>query len=116
MISLKCVSGCTDAKIVDEQALIEGAISIMLTAMGGANLNHDVGYIEHGNCASLEHLSICDDIIGYARKIVKGIEVNPETLAVDVIDRVGPGGNFLADEHTMRNFKTETWYPRLINA
>lgn len=106
--------GCTDSKIVDEQALIEGAMSIMLTAMGGANLNHDVGYIEHGNCASLEYLSICDDMIGYARKVVSGVKVTPDTLALDVIDRVGPGGNFLADEHTMKNFKTETWYPRLF--
>jgi trimethylamine---corrinoid protein Co-methyltransferase len=106
--------GCTDSKMVDEQALIEGAMSILLTAQGGANLNHDVGYIEHGNCASLEYLSICDDLIGYARKIVNGIEVTPETLALDVVDRVGPGGNFLADEHTMKNFKAETWYPRLF--
>lgn len=106
--------GCTDAKIVDEQALIEGAISILLTAQGGANLNHDVGYIEHGNCASLEYLSICDDLIGYARKIVNGIEVTPETLALEVIDRVGPGGNFLADQHTLENFRKETWYPRLF--
>jgi len=106
--------GCTDSKIVDEQALIEGAISILLTAQGGANLNHDVGYIEHGNCASLEYLAICDDLIGFARKIVNGIEVTPETLALDVVDRVGPGGNFLADEHTMKNFKKETWYPRLF--
>ncbi len=107
--------GCTDAKIVDEQALIEGAMSILLTAQSGPNLNHDVGYIEHGNCASLEYLSICDDMIGFARKIVNGIDVSAETLALDVIDRVGPGGNFLADEHTMQNFKQETWYPRLFD-
>ena len=106
--------GCTDAKAVDEQALIEAALSIMLTAQGGANLNHDVGYIEHGNCSSLEYLSICDDLIGYARKVVNGIEVNEETLALDVIDRVGPGGNFLGEKHTMEHFRKETWYPRLF--
>jgi len=106
--------GCTDAKVVDEQALIEGAMSILLTAQSGANLNHDVGYIEHGNCASMEYLCICDDLIGMARKIVNGIDVTPETLALDVIERIGPGGNFLADEHTLRHFKKETWYPRLF--
>lgn len=106
--------GCTDAKIVDEQALIEGAISILMTAQSGANLNHDVGYIEHGNCASLEYLTICDDLIGMARKIVNGIEVTEETLALDVIDKVGPGGHFLAEEHTMKHFKNETWYPQFF--
>ena len=106
--------GCTDAKVVDEQALIEGAMSILLTAQAGANLNHDVGYIEHGNTASLEYLAICDDMIGMARKIVSGIKVDEESLALDVIDKVGPGGHFLAEEHTMKHFKEETWYPRLF--
>ncbi len=106
--------GCTDAKVVDEQALIEGAMSILLTAQSGANLNHDVGYIEHGNTASLEYLTICDDLIGIARKIVSGINVNADTLALDVIDQVGPGGHYLGEEHTMKHFREETWYPRLF--
>ena len=106
--------GCTDAKVVDEQALIEGAISILMTAQSGANLNHDVGYIEHGNCASLEYLTICDDLIGMARRVVDGIKVDEESLALDIVDKVGPGGHFLAEEHTLENFKTETWYPRLF--
>ena len=106
--------GCTDSKVVDEQALIEGAMSILLTAQGGANLNHDVGYIEHGNTASLEYLTICNDLIGMARKIVNGIEVSEETLALDVIDQVGPGGHFFGEEHTMKHFRNETWYPELF--
>ncbi len=106
--------GCTDSKAVDEQALIEGAMSILLTAQSGPNLNHDVGYIEHGNTASLEYLTICNDLIGIARKIVNGIEVNQDTLGLDVIDKVGPGGHFLAEEHTMNHFKKETWYPEMF--
>ncbi|RKX97389.1 MAG: trimethylamine methyltransferase [Spirochaetes bacterium] len=107
-------AGCTDSKIVDEQAAIEDAISIVLSALSGANLIHDVGYIEHGNTASLENLVISDDIIGFAKRIVNGIEVNDDTLATDIIDRVGPGGNFLAEDHTIKYFKTETWYPDLF--
>lgn len=106
--------GCTDSKVVDEQAAIEDALSILLTAQSGANLNHDVGYIEHGNAGSLENLVISDDLIGMARRVVDGIEVNEETLALDVIDEVGPGGHFLAHQHTMDNFKSETWYPDLF--
>ena len=89
-------------------------MSILLTAQSGANLNHDVGYIEHGNTASLEYLTLCDDLIGIARKIVSGIEVSEETLALDVIDKVGPGGHFLGEEHTMKHFRNETWYPQLF--
>ncbi len=106
--------GCTDSKLVDEQACIEGAMSILTTTLSGGNLNHDVGYIEHGNCSSLEYLSICDDLAGYARRITKGIEVNRETLALDVIDKVGPGGHFLTEAHTFENYKKETWYPALF--
>ncbi len=92
--------GCTDSKVVDQQAAIEDALSILITAQSGANLNHDVGYIEHGNCASLENLVISNDLIGFARRIVKGIEVNDDTLGLDVIDKVGPGGHFLGEAHT----------------
>ncbi|MHB9094245.1 MAG: trimethylamine methyltransferase family protein, partial [Eubacteriales bacterium] len=107
--------GCSDSKVADEQAGIEAAMSILLMAQAGPNLNHDVGYIEYGSTASLEMLVICDEIIGMARRIVRGIEVNPETLAVDVIDQVGPGGHFLKTAHTRKFFKTETWYPTLID-
>ena len=107
-------AGCTDSKLVDEQACIEDALSILMTAQSGANLNHDVGYIEHGNCAALENLVISNDLIGFARRIVQGIEVNDDTLAVDLIDKVGPGGHFLGEEHTMKYFKKETYYPDLF--
>ncbi len=106
--------GCSDSKVVDEQAAIEDALSIVMTAQSGANLNHDVGYIEHGNAASLENLVISDELIGFARRIVRGIEVNDDTLATDIIDKVGPGGHFLGEEHTMKYFKEETWYPELF--
>ena len=107
-------AGCTDSKLVDEQAAIEDSMSIMLAALSGANLIHDVGYIEHGNTASLENLVISDELIGFARRLVGGIEVNDDTLAADVIDKVGPGGNYLGEEHTIKYFKTETWYPELF--
>jgi trimethylamine--corrinoid protein Co-methyltransferase len=107
--------GCTDSKIVDEQAGIETAISILMTQLSGPNLNHDVGYIEYGSTASLENLIICDDIIGMVRRIAKGINVNEETLAVDVIDQIGPGGHFLAHEHTMNWFKKETYFNTLLD-
>ncbi|CAA7600615.1 trimethylamine-corrinoid protein Co-methyltransferase [Acididesulfobacillus acetoxydans] len=108
-------AGCSDACVVDEQAGIEAALSIAMTALSGPNLNHDVGYIEYGSTSSLEYLTINNDVIGMARRLVRGIKVNDETLALDLIDKVGPGGHFLAEDHTMKYFKTETYYPELIN-
>jgi trimethylamine--corrinoid protein Co-methyltransferase len=99
---------------LDEQTAIEYAISIMMQAQSGANLIHDVGYIEHGNASSMESLVMANDLIGYARRLVGGIEVNDETLALDVVDRVGPGGDYLTDKHTFDHFKKESWYPEMF--
>ncbi len=49
------------------------------------------------------------------KRITRGIEVNEETLAVDVVDRVGPSGHFLQDAHTSKHFKEQTWFPTLMN-
>jgi trimethylamine--corrinoid protein Co-methyltransferase len=108
-------AGCSDSCLVDEQAGIEAALSIALTALAGPNLNHDVGYIEYGSTSSLEFVAINNDVIGMARRLIRGIGVSEETLALDVIDAVGPGGDFLSEPHTLKHFKTETHFPDLID-
>ncbi len=101
-------AGCSDSCIMDEQAGVEAALSITMTALSGPNLNHDVGYVEYGSTSSLDLLVTCNDIIGMARRLVRGIQVNDDTLALDVIDKVGPGGNFLKEDHTGKYFRAET--------
>ncbi|MEW6113251.1 MAG: trimethylamine methyltransferase family protein [Thermodesulfobacteriota bacterium] len=108
-------AGCSDAKVLDEQAAVEATLSIYTAALSGANLIHDVGFLESGMSGSLEQIMLCNEVIGMVRRVIAGIEVNEETLAVDVIHRVGPGGHFLAEEHTFRHFKKETWFPDLIS-
>jgi trimethylamine--corrinoid protein Co-methyltransferase len=54
-----------------------------------------------------------DESIGFVRRIMGGVEITDETLALDVIDKVGPGGHFLMQEHTMRHCR-ENWYPTLF--
>ena len=114
-IPMFSTGGCTDAKTIDTQAAVQGAMSIMMAAQSGANLVHDCGYIEYGSTSSTEMLVMDDEIIGMAKRIMRGIEVNRETLAVDVIDKVGPGGHFLKTEHTRKFFRQETWQPTLID-
>jgi len=108
-------AGCSDSKALDMQVAIEYALSIYSAALSGANLVHDVGFLESGMSASLQGLVMGDEIISYVRKMIQGIRVDDETLAVDVIDAVGPGGHFLQEEHTFRNFKSAFWMPKLIN-
>jgi trimethylamine--corrinoid protein Co-methyltransferase len=108
-------AGCTDAKVMEPQAAVEAALSIHSAMLSGANLVHDVGYTESAMTGSLFQLVMSDEIIGMSRRICQGIEVNEETLAIDVIDRVGPGGNFLSDDHTLMNYRKEHWQPALMD-
>jgi len=103
--------GCTDSKTLDEQAALEGSLSCFFSALTGGDLCHDVGYTESGLTGSIFQTAMMDEAIGYSRRITRGIEVNEDTLAVEVINRVGPNGHYLKDEHTRRYFKSEFWYP-----
>jgi len=107
--------GCTDSKCFDEQAIIEGSMSVLFSALTGGDLCHDVGYTESAMTGSVFQLVAMDEAIGYSRRITRGIEVTPETLAVDVIKEVGPNGHYLRHPHTRKFYKTEFWYPNLCD-
>jgi trimethylamine--corrinoid protein Co-methyltransferase len=107
-------AGCSDAKLPDTQAGIESALWILWTALSGANLVHDVGYVESGLTCSYEMIAICDETIGFVRRLLAGMELSQETLALDAIDDVGPGGDFLTHEHTLHHYR-QIWYPRLFD-
>lgn len=106
--------GDSDSKLFDEQASAEGALWSLITVLNGANLAHDTGYVESGLTCSLEMLVTMDEIIGMVRRMMDGIEISDETLALDLIDKVGPGGNYLSTEHTLKHYK-ENWYPGLFD-
>ena len=107
--------GCTDSKVLDEQAALEGSLSVYFSALTEGDLCHDVGYTESGMTGSIFQTTMMDEAIGYARRITRGIEVNEDTLAVDVIHNVGPNGHYLYEQHTHRYYKTEFWYPKLCD-
>jgi len=108
-------AGCSDAKVMDQQAAIESALSCLMAALSGANLVHDIGYLESGLTGSCEMLVMANEIIAMVKRIMRGIEVNEETLALDIIDKIGPGGTFLLEKHTLHHFKKEHWPPELID-
>lgn len=102
--------GCSASKLADEQAVNEAATYLLMSAWMGTNLVHDVGYLEFGLTYSFDLLVMCDEFIGQIRRMMEGIRVDREHLAVDVVKRVGIGGHFLGDDHTLRHFK-ENWQP-----
>ncbi len=107
------LGGASDAKLPDGQAAAEAALTLMLRALSGGQLVHDLGYLESGLCGSLAQLVICDEIVGWIKGAIADVEINDETLALDLIDQVGPDGQFLESEHTLRHYR-ERWYPRLF--
>jgi len=107
-------AGCSDAKTFDQQATAEGSLLSLLVALSGGNLNHDVGYLEAGLTSSLDAVVAFDEVIGMVRRMMRGIPVSTETLALDVIDEVGPGGEFLTHSHTYEHFKQD-WFPNIFN-
>ena len=107
--------GVTESKIVDEQAAIESSMQIISNALVGGHLVHDVGFIDAAMSASLDQIVMCDEIISYARRFARGFEVNDETLAIDVIQEVGPGGEYLTQDHTFMHFRDELWKPITID-
>ena len=108
------LAGATDAKVIDAQAGIESAFSILAQGMAGLNLIHDVGYMDMGMVCSAEMLAMGDEIIGMTKRFVRGIDVTPESLARDIVEKVGPGGHFLQEQHTFENFRNELWVPSLL--
>jgi len=108
------MGGCSDSKIVDQQAAAEAALTLMSETLGGANLIHDLGYLESGLCGSLTQLVICNEIVGWIEKTMAPVEINDETLALDLIDEIGPDGSFLDTDHTMDHFR-DRWYPDVFD-
>jgi len=108
------LAGSTDSKVLDTQAGMESAFSILAQGLAGVNLIHDVGYMDMAMVCSPEMLVMGAEAVGMARRFMQGIEVTPETLALDVIDKAGPGGNYLKAAHTRRHYREEIWFPSLF--
>jgi len=107
------LSGCSDSKVVDQQAAAEAALTMMAEVLMGGNIVHDLGYLESGLTFSFAQLAICDQIASWVKAFFSPVEVNDETLALNVIAEVGPGGQYLKHKHTRAHFR-QHWYPDLF--
>jgi len=107
------IGGVTESKVEDQQAAAEAALSLVVETFAGSHIIHDLGYMESGLTFSFVQLALCDEIVSWIKAYTKDIEVNDETLAVDLIAEIGPDGEFLDTDHTLKHYK-ERWYPRLF--
>ena len=114
-LPLMGTAGASEAKPLDLQAAIESTVQVVLSGLSGATLVHDVGFLDCADIGSLESLVMNDEIIAMTRRIMRGVEVSDETLLLDLIDRVGPGGEFMSERHTAKHCRAEIWNPTLMD-
>jgi trimethylamine--corrinoid protein Co-methyltransferase len=107
-------AGHSDSNAMDEQAAADAVFSVMVALLVGANLVHDVGYLEAGLTTSPEMIVFSDEVIAMMGRFMAGIQLDAEALAMDAIHRVGPGSDFLTDDHTVAHFR-ELWQPTLFD-
>jgi len=112
---LPCLSAGpdTDAHVHDEQTAWEKAMTGFAIYLSGADLLLNPGMFSSGMIVSFEQLVIDNEILGYLERVVRGMRANKETLAVDLVRKVGHGGQFLKELHTLRQLKSEHWIPSI---
>lgn len=106
-------AGCSDAKTLDLQAVAEAQMELFAAISSKANLVHDLGIMDHCNSVSPAMLVLANEMIDQLGAFGSEIEVNDETIAVELIEKVGTRGHFLHEMHTLRHFK-ELWYPKIF--
>ena len=107
--------GLTDAKCPDAQAGLESGVTLMLAAAAGADIFGHMGIAGVDQASSLDILALQDEVISYVESCLRPLDLNRETLALDVVEAVGPGGSYLATDHTVEHFRKELWFPRLCD-
>jgi trimethylamine--corrinoid protein Co-methyltransferase len=107
-------AGCSDAKVFDAQAAAEAALTLFDNIVNGANLIHDIGYLDCAMTGSLELVLFCSEIIGWLRRYLRTLEISEETLALDLIHEVGADGHFLDKGHTLRHVR-DAWLPTVLD-
>lgn len=108
-------AGATDAKFCDAQAGAEVAFQCLCAATVGSGLVHDCSsWMDHGVMVSPEFMVLANDVVDTVKHFMDGVAVTEETLALELIDKVGPGGHYLREKHTLNHFR-EIKYSELFD-
>jgi trimethylamine--corrinoid protein Co-methyltransferase len=108
------LGGSTDSKVLDMQCGFESTVSLMTALLHGANIVHDVGFMDSGLQGSPQLMVMANEYIGFLRAATRGVRVNEETLALDVVEELGPTGDYLQHPHTMKHVR-EPFYSDLMH-
>ena len=108
-------AGVSDSKTVDAQHAIESTAGILLAALSRVNLSCGVGMINSLSSHSCESMIISHEVVGMARRLLDGINVQMDNFGLDVVRQVGHKGNFVETEHTLAWYKQESYFPKLID-
>lgn len=106
--------GCTDAEKMGVQAATEASYNTLISILTGSDIVHNVGTTYHGGTRSLELIVFIDEIIGMYKVLMGGLPINNETLPIDIIESIGPKGNYLSHSHTLKHFR-EFWLPTIFD-
>lgn len=104
----------SDSMVIDAQAGLETSMSGIIAGLAGLNVISGAGGLEFVSTVSLEKLVIDNEICGAALRLDRGIDLSEEALAVELICRLGPGGDYLSTDHTFKWFKKEPYIPSAI--
>jgi trimethylamine--corrinoid protein Co-methyltransferase len=105
--------GCSDSKVPDAQAAYERTLTLVPAILAGPDIVCGMGGLEAAKTMAPELLIIDNEILEGILRLVRGFEVNDDSLALDIIRRVGPGGHYLAERHTLNHFLKEHWMPKI---
>jgi trimethylamine--corrinoid protein Co-methyltransferase len=103
----------TDSKIVDAQDGYEKMATCLIPAMAGLNIVAGMAMVDSLNTMSYEQFLLDEEIVGFAKRILNGIDVTAEKIASDLIKSIGPGGSFLGAKHSLKHFREELWMPQI---
>jgi len=108
------LGGGVEAKVPGAEAAAEAMLNIVLNGLAGMNMSQSLGTLAFGLYGSQEMVVICDELVHMAKRAIGPLQVNDDTLGVDVIREVGHGGSFLAHDHTTRYFRKQLFFPKLF--
>lgn len=108
-------AGASESKLMDSQAAIELTGQVLMSALSGASFVHDVGFLDCAAIGSLPYLVMADEVISMVKRMLRPIVVNPETIMLDLIEQVGPGGNFISEYRSASICRQEIWVPTLMD-
>jgi trimethylamine--corrinoid protein Co-methyltransferase len=106
-------AGCSDSHQFDTQAAAEAGANLAIAGLASTPFVHNLGFLSGGRTGSLQMLTLCDELVGWSSRMATGVEVDQESVALDVVKRAAVDNDYLTDEHTQERFLTENWYPEL---